>query len=100
MMSEENTAFSFSDSIGSCNAGAPSSGPAENEGAMSMTHSRLCALAFGLATGLFPAPSAAQAEPWPQRVVRLIVPTGAGSSIDVGARLFADRLTRRWGQPT
>src|SRR5262249_23470102 len=38
-------------------------------------------------------------EPWPQRVVRLIVPTGAGSSIDVGARLFADRLATRWSKP-
>src|SRR4051794_2345331 len=39
-----------------------------------------------------------QAESWPQRAVRLIVPTGAGSSVDVGARLFAERLGKRWNQ--
>jgi tripartite-type tricarboxylate transporter receptor subunit TctC len=40
-----------------------------------------------------------RAESWPQRAVRLIVPTGAGSSVDVGARLFAERLAKRWNQP-
>jgi tripartite-type tricarboxylate transporter receptor subunit TctC len=36
---------------------------------------------------------------WPQRTVRLILPLGPGSGSDIGARLFADRLTARWGQP-
>jgi len=44
-----------------------------------------------------PAPPAPTA--WPQRLVRLIVPLGAGSGVDLGARLFADRLSARWGQP-
>jgi len=43
------------------------------------------------------APSAAQT--WPQRPVKLVVPLGAGSGVDIGARLFADRLGARWGQP-
>jgi tripartite-type tricarboxylate transporter receptor subunit TctC len=48
------------------------------------------------------APSVAQAqqaEAWPQRPVRLLVPFGAGSATDVTARLFADRLSQRWSQP-
>src|ERR1700738_3668249 len=36
---------------------------------------------------------------WPQRAVRFILPLGPGSGSDLGARLFADRLTARWGQP-
>jgi len=36
---------------------------------------------------------------WPQRNVRFIVPLGPGSGADIGARLFADRLTARWGKP-
>jgi tripartite-type tricarboxylate transporter receptor subunit TctC len=39
------------------------------------------------------------AEPWPQRPVRLIVPIGPGSSPDVAARVFAERLALRWGHP-
>ena len=57
------------------------------------------ALAFGLLVAFvgWAAPSAAQ--PWPQRTVKFIVPLGPGSGVDIGARLFADRLTARWGQP-
>jgi tripartite-type tricarboxylate transporter receptor subunit TctC len=36
---------------------------------------------------------------WPHRTVRLIAPVPAGSASDFSARLFADRLSRRWGQP-
>jgi tripartite-type tricarboxylate transporter receptor subunit TctC len=36
---------------------------------------------------------------WPQHTVRFILPLGPGSGSDIGARLFADRLTARWGQP-
>jgi tripartite-type tricarboxylate transporter receptor subunit TctC len=35
---------------------------------------------------------------WPQRIVRFIVPSAPGSATDIGARLFADRLTGRWGK--
>jgi tripartite-type tricarboxylate transporter receptor subunit TctC len=41
----------------------------------------------------------AAAEPWPSRPVRLIVTLGPGSGVDIGARLFADKLSARWGQP-
>lgn len=40
----------------------------------------------------------AQAQTWPQRTVKLMVPFQAGSAADVTARLFADRLAERWGR--
>ena len=40
----------------------------------------------------------AKAETWPNRPVRLIVTLGPGSGVDIGARLFADKLSKRWGQ--
>ncbi len=39
------------------------------------------------------------AQTWPQRTVKFMVPLGAGSGTDVSARLLADHLTKRWGQP-
>jgi tripartite-type tricarboxylate transporter receptor subunit TctC len=45
--------------------------------------------------------AAAQISPqnWPQRPVKFIVTLGAGSGVDIGTRLIADRLSARWGQP-
>ena len=43
------------------------------------------------------APSIAQ--PWPQRMVRVIVPLPPGIPTDLVCRLFADRLSERWRQP-
>ena len=40
-----------------------------------------------------------RAADWPNHPVRFLVTLGAGSGADIGARLFADRLSRRWGQP-
>jgi tripartite-type tricarboxylate transporter receptor subunit TctC len=45
------------------------------------------------------APAPGQAQSWPQRAVKFVVPLGPGSGVDIGARLFADRLSARWGQP-
>jgi tripartite-type tricarboxylate transporter receptor subunit TctC len=36
---------------------------------------------------------------WPSRPVRFILTLGAGSGSDIGARLLADRLSQRWGEP-
>ena len=44
-------------------------------------------------------PVVGYAQTWPQRNVRFIVPLGPGSATDIGARLFADRLTALWGKP-
>jgi tripartite-type tricarboxylate transporter receptor subunit TctC len=39
------------------------------------------------------------ADTWPNRTVKLILTLGPGSGTDLGARLLADRLSQRWGQP-
>lgn len=54
------------------------------------------AVAAALASSIVP--SSAQQQ-WPQRPVKFIVSLGPGSGIDIGTRLLADRLTKRWGQP-
>src|SRR5438067_532112 len=41
----------------------------------------------------------AGAQTYPTRTVRFIIPFGPASASDITARLFADRLTARWGKP-
>jgi tripartite-type tricarboxylate transporter receptor subunit TctC len=55
-----------------------------------------CATAFA-ALALWEAPAFAQS--WPQQTVRFIVPFGPAAGADLTARLFADRLSARWGKP-
>src|SRR5580692_6181168 len=66
---------------------------------MSLRLSALTALIFGAFVVLAGATGAPAATDWPTRPVRLILTLGAGSGTDIGARLLADRLTQRWGQP-
>ena len=54
-------------------------------------------LAFAVVLSVLPLASLAQS--WPQRPVKFILSLGPGSGADLGARLYADRLTRMWGQP-
>jgi tripartite-type tricarboxylate transporter receptor subunit TctC len=64
----------------------------------SLQRSLLALVLAGLgALNFLPMPAAAQA--WPQRIVKFILPLGPGAGVDIGARLFADRLAARWGQP-
>jgi tripartite-type tricarboxylate transporter receptor subunit TctC len=42
---------------------------------------------------------AASAQTWPTKPVKLIVPFAPGAGADIGARLAADVLSRKWGQP-
>jgi len=42
--------------------------------------------------------SAAYAQPWPQKPVRLVAPVGAGSGADLVARTIAERLSERLKQ--
>ena len=39
------------------------------------------------------------AQAWPTHAVKIVVPAPAGSSLDIVARLLADKLKDRWGQP-
>jgi tripartite-type tricarboxylate transporter receptor subunit TctC len=41
----------------------------------------------------------ARAETWPERPVRIIIPLPAGLGTDFALRLFAEKLSARWGQP-
>jgi tripartite-type tricarboxylate transporter receptor subunit TctC len=45
------------------------------------------------------APSPAQSPAWPTRPVRFIIPLGPGSGVDITARVLADKLSTKWGQP-
>jgi tripartite-type tricarboxylate transporter receptor subunit TctC len=56
------------------------------------------ALALG-ALALSATAAPAQAQEWPTRGVKLLLPIGAGSGADIGARLIAEKLTAKWGQP-
>ncbi|QJR16619.1 Bug family tripartite tricarboxylate transporter substrate binding protein [Usitatibacter palustris] len=44
-------------------------------------------------------PLAAQAQAWPAKPVKIIVPFAAGGATDVVARLLAQKLSEGWGQP-
>jgi len=52
-----------------------------------------------LALGPMAAASAARAQAYPDRPIRIIVPLPPGSPPDVLARLVADGLSRAWSQP-
>ncbi|MEI8305238.1 MAG: tripartite tricarboxylate transporter substrate binding protein [Burkholderiales bacterium] len=67
-----------------------------------MTHlnrGRRSALILAAAAALLGPVAHAQSPAWPQRPVRLVVPYGPGSSPDVMARILAERLAPRLGQP-
>ena len=63
----------------------------------------LLALSLGALTAVASSapPSVAQslaAQSWPTRTVHFILTLGPGSGTDIGGRLLADRLTKKWGQ--
>jgi len=57
---------------------------------------RRCLLALAAAT--LAAPAFAEST-WPSQPVKIVVPTGPGSSLDLIVRLLSDKLAARWGQP-
>jgi tripartite-type tricarboxylate transporter receptor subunit TctC len=63
--------------------------------AMRMTTAR----AFGFLAALILSATPVQAQSWPQRPVKFIVPFGPGAGADIGARLLAEQLQARWGKP-
>ena len=60
---------------------------------------RRAVLAYGLVGTIAAISLPARAQTWPQRPVRFIVPFGPGAGADIGARVLADKLQTRWGQP-
>jgi tripartite-type tricarboxylate transporter receptor subunit TctC len=66
-----------------------------------MMRLRIVAFVSALLAGLAVpgAVSYAQAPAWPTRSVRFIVPFGPGAAADIGARLFAEKLSQLWSQP-
>jgi tripartite-type tricarboxylate transporter receptor subunit TctC len=63
---------------------------------MSLMKSLLAAAIALLGTSLI---VPAQAQQWPTRTVKFIVPFGPGAGADIGGRLFAEKLTQKWGHP-
>jgi len=55
--------------------------------------------AAAIAGALLVSGAAPAQQAYPTRAVRLILPYGAASATDITARLFADRLSARWGKP-
>ena len=60
---------------------------------MRITQALVAAILATLAT------APAQAQSWPNRAVKFIVPFGPGAGADIGARLFSEKFAQRWGQP-
>lgn len=65
---------------------------------MEKLHSVLMALLAGLLAPLALV-AVSQAQSWPDRPAPFIVSQGPGSAQDIGVRMFADHLSKRWGQP-
>ena len=51
----------------------------------------LSALALG-------SPTQGNAQSWPQRPVKFVIPLGPGAGVDITARLLGDKLSAKWGQ--
>ena len=60
---------------------------------------RLLALVFCAFAVLISASAPSLAQSWPTRPVRFIIPLGPGSGVDITARVLADGLSAKWGQP-
>jgi tripartite-type tricarboxylate transporter receptor subunit TctC len=66
---------------------------------MHLTRRSMFGLTAGLLAGGVATSAHAQAPNWPQRGVKFVLPLGPGAGVDIGARLFAERLATRWGKP-
>jgi tripartite-type tricarboxylate transporter receptor subunit TctC len=66
---------------------------------MRLHRRQLLALTAALSTALGTAQPAAAQGAWPSRPVKIVVPTGPGSSLDLIVRAMSEKLAARWGQP-
>jgi tripartite-type tricarboxylate transporter receptor subunit TctC len=57
---------------------------------------RLASVAI-TATACLAAPARGE-EPYPSRLITIVAPITAGTAIDILARLYADKLAKRFGQ--
>ena len=64
-----------------------------------MRHGLRCVFILAAALAFVASATPSPAQTWPQRPVKLLVTLGPGSGVDIGTRLLADRLSKRWGQP-
>src|SRR3984893_5004986 len=69
-----------------------------NRGRAVLTRRRLIAFSAVSVLGRNVITRTAQAEAWPNRSVRMIVPLAAGGPTDSVARVLAEQLSKRWGQ--
>lgn len=56
------------------------------------------AVIAGILLWAMPCATQSHAQEWPQRIVRLILPFGAGSAADTIARIISEDLATRWGK--
>ena len=72
---------------------------AEGTGSPLWTAAARLGTAIALALPILSSTLPAEAQTWPQRPVKFVLPFGAGSATDVAARLMTDKLQAKWGQP-
>src|SRR4051812_5677995 len=60
---------------------------------------RASMIAAAFVAALAALPSISQAQSWPQRPIRFVIPFGPGAGADIGARLIQEKLSQRWGKP-
>src|SRR5581483_8239046 len=65
-------------------------------GRITMSRLKLVALATAIAVGLYGLGRAQ--DHYPSRLVTVVAPITAGTAIDIMARLYADKLARKFGQ--
>ena len=63
------------------------------------THAGLVTIALVGASLAAPDAAHAQARPYPDKSVRIIVPAPPGSAPDIQSRLLGQKLSESWGQP-